>query len=153
MVYFSIIFLVSFSIIIYITTQIAEAYSRSKLLDGDVLLSIRGTIGRVAIVPEILEGANITQDTARISLKDSINNVFIKGVLESPSIQAWISMRVVGLAVKGINLKDVRDIPIPLVDEGIQQNYVSIVQQADKSKFALKKSIEKIDNVIKALMQ
>lgn len=43
------------------------------------------------------------------------------------------------------------DISLPSIEE--QQCFVHICEQADKSKFELKKSIEKIDNVMKALMQ
>src|SRR5262245_4578410 len=43
------------------TPEIAAAYRRSSLLPGDVILSIVGTIGKVAVVPPELSGANITQ--------------------------------------------------------------------------------------------
>ena len=118
-----------------ITTEIDAMYSRSKLKEGDILLSIRGTIGRVVIVPKELEGANITQDTARISLKPGLNGYFIKCMLESPTIQDWIFQHVCGLAVKGINLADVRKIPIPIADESLQKKYIDIYHQADKSGF------------------
>lgn len=59
-----------------ITSAVAQNYLRSTLSPGDILLSIRGTIGRTAIVTEELDGAYITQDTARISLKEEYNNHF-----------------------------------------------------------------------------
>ena len=54
---------------------IDEAYKRSRLLPGDVLLSIRGSTGRVALTSEALKGANITQDTARIRLDLSLIHI------------------------------------------------------------------------------
>ena len=136
-----------------ITNSVAQNYMRSTLCPGDILLSIRGTIGRTAIVPKKLNGANITQDTARIALKEAYNNHFIKCVLDSPVIQEWIQLHVKGLAVKGINLEDVRKIPIPAVDENLQEKYIKLYHHADKSKFELKQAIEKIDKVMRALMQ
>ena len=118
-----------------ITSAVAQNYLRSTLSPGDILLSIRGTIGRTAIVTEELDGANITQDTARISLKEEYNNHFIKSVLDSPVIQDWIQLHVKGLAVKGINLEDVRRIPIPTVKNELQEIYITLYHQADKSKF------------------
>lgn len=41
--------------------EIESAYKRSRLRQGDLLISIRGTVGRLAFVPKELEGANITQ--------------------------------------------------------------------------------------------
>ena len=118
-----------------ITNSVAQNYLRSTLSPGDILLSIRGTVGRTAIVPEELDGANITQDTARISLKEEYNNHFIRCVLDSPVIQDWIQLHVKGLAVKGINLEDVRRIPIPSVEDELQEEYTTLYHQADKSKY------------------
>lgn len=52
----------------------------------------------------------------------------------------------------GLNLKIVQSIQVivPPIDE--QMKFVAIAQQADKSKFELKKSIEAIDKVIKSLI-
>src|SRR5438034_4513308 len=38
------------------TSEIAKRYARSSLKAGDVILSIVGSIGKVAVVPKILEG-------------------------------------------------------------------------------------------------
>ena len=51
------------------TNEIDGKYQRSKLDEGDLLVSIRGTVGRLVRIPERLNGANITQDSARISIK------------------------------------------------------------------------------------
>jgi type I restriction enzyme S subunit len=135
-----------------IKESVAQNYKRSMLSAGDILLSIRGTIGRTAIVPEELTGANITQDTARISLKKSYNCNFIKCLLDSPIIQDWIKLHVRGLAVKGINLEDIRKIPIPIVEKDLQEKYIEIKHQADKSISELRKSVDAIDKVIKSLI-
>jgi type I restriction enzyme, S subunit len=50
------------------TSAIAADYKRSTLKAGDLLISIRGHVGRMAIAPPECEGANITQDTARLAL-------------------------------------------------------------------------------------
>ena len=44
------------------------------------------------------------------------------------------------------------EIGIPNADEDEQKQFVSIAEQADKSKFELRKSIEAIDRVIKSLI-
>src|SRR5690606_14321801 len=47
--------------------KIASKYDRSKCETGDVVLSIRASIGDCAIVPLELNGVNLTQGTARVS--------------------------------------------------------------------------------------
>jgi hypothetical protein len=55
-----------------------DMYRRSALREDDLLLSIRGTAGRVCRVPANLDGANITQDTARISVHPEVASNYIE---------------------------------------------------------------------------
>lgn len=50
------------------SSTIASQYKRLELVGGDVLISIRGHVGRLAVVPNELTGANVTQDTARLAI-------------------------------------------------------------------------------------
>ena len=52
----------------------------------------------------------------------------------------------------GLNLKHIQSIKVIVPPMSEQMKFVSIAQQADKSKFELKKSIEAIDKVIKSLI-
>jgi type I restriction enzyme, S subunit len=96
------------------TDEIAESYRRSSLKAGDLLMSIRGHVGRTATVPENCDGANITQDTARLALVKAIPE-FIEGYLLLPSVQHWMAQRTKGVAVKGINLGDLKKLPVPML--------------------------------------
>jgi type I restriction enzyme M protein len=96
------------------TPEIEAPYKRSRLKTGDLLISIRGTIGRMAEVPPALDGANITQDTARLSIAPEHNRGYLRAVLESRFVERQIQSRITGLAVKGINIGELRQIQIPL---------------------------------------
>jgi type I restriction enzyme, S subunit len=93
--------------------KIDQEYRRSRLRPGDLLFTIRGTVGRTAFVPECLDQANITQDTARIGVI-STNPTFVREYLRMAVPSAFIDTHTIGVAVKGINLRDVRRIPIAL---------------------------------------
>lgn len=97
---------------------IAESFKRSTLKEGDLLFTIRGTVGRCAFVPAILDGANITQDSARIRI-DSNYREYIRYAFETPESQVYIQLNTIGQAVKGINLKALRELRIlmPKPDE------------------------------------
>lgn len=115
--------------------EIDDKYTRSHLLPGDLLLSIGGTVGRMAIVPPELEGANITQHTARLSFGEEVLAQYVMGVLEMPYMQEYMDSLVKGVAQKGLNLADVKLIPIPIAPMDIQKKLVEIYEQSDKSKF------------------
>ena len=86
-------------------------YRRSRVRAGDLLFTIRGTVGRMAVVPSQLENANITQDTARIAIKGASVS-FVRHYLGMPGPHRFIAMHTLGVAVQGINLRDVRRVPI-----------------------------------------
>jgi type I restriction enzyme, S subunit len=101
------------------------------LREGDLLLSIRGTAGTVARVPRELDGANITQDTARIRVRHDVNRRFIENVLRASHAQAFIRFHTVGQAVKGINIRDVRRIPVALPPLGEQDEIEELLERLD----------------------
>lgn len=133
--------------------EIDAQYKRSKLTRGDLLISIRGSVGRMAEVPENLENANITQDTARLSIDQSYNRVYVRGVLESAPLQLEMERNIRGVAVKGINIGFLRDLKIPMCNRGTQDRLAALYEQLDKSKFELKQAIANISELMKSLIQ
>jgi type I restriction enzyme S subunit len=51
--------------------DIERAFTRSRIREKDVLISIKGTIGRVGIVPAGFDG-NISRELARLRFKEDI---------------------------------------------------------------------------------
>ncbi len=135
------------------TPEIDYQYRRSRLRAGDLLISIRGSVGRMAEVPSNLENANITQDTARLTIKPDFNRIFIRGVLESQPLQHDMENNIRGVAVKGINIGYLRKLGIPLCEKKIQDRLANLYQQSDKSKFAAHEALKELTNAQKALMK
>jgi type I restriction enzyme S subunit len=104
--------------------QIDEQFKRSRLRTGDLLMSIRGTVGRMVVVPQELEGANITQDTARLSVQPDVSSAFVLWCLRSSSAQTRMRAATKGVAVRGINIGDVRALQVPLPPIEEQQEIV-----------------------------
>ena len=73
-------------------------------------------------------------------------------VLLSDKVQDYIRDNTIGSTLKGINMVKLRELPIIMPPEDLQKRFISIAEQADKSKFELKKAIEAIDQVIKSLI-
>ena len=92
--------------------DIEAPYRRSRLEPGDILMSIRGTTGVIAVVPPELLRANITQDTARIRV-DVTNRDYLYQALHAPYVRRQIRLHTIGQAVKGINIGAVRRLQIP----------------------------------------
>jgi type I restriction enzyme, S subunit len=91
--------------------EIDREYKRSRLKTGDLLFTIRGSVGRTAFIPPQLENANITQDTARIGIV-GLDARFVREYLTMAVPIGFIETHTLGVAVQGINLGDVRRIPM-----------------------------------------
>jgi type I restriction enzyme S subunit len=110
--------------------DIEAPYRRSRLKPGDILMSIRGTTGVIAVVPPELSGANITQDTARIRV-DAADRDYLYQVLHSPSVRRQIRLHTIGQAVKGINIGAVRQLQIPWPSEVTRRLVARILGDCD----------------------
>ena len=135
------------------TPELDYQYRRSRLRAGDLLISIRGSVGRMAEIPESLENANITQDTARLTISSQYNKIYVRGVLESPILQWDMEKNIRGVAVKGINIGYLRDLKMPVCSRERQDELAKLYQQSDKSKFELKQAIEDVNNMMKVIME
>jgi type I restriction enzyme, S subunit len=93
--------------------EIAQQYSRSTLASGDVVLCIIRNI-KVAIVPSELDGGNISRTIARLRPSRAIREKYLAAVLDSPVSRRWFKQFFRGIDMPGLNLRDVRQLPIPL---------------------------------------
>lgn len=96
------------------TTQaIADQHAHLALRAGDVLLSIiRAT--KVALVPAELAGINITRSIALLRPSIALHPQYLFFALQSPELQRWLHSRLRGVDMPGLNLRDVRKLPIPI---------------------------------------
>jgi type I restriction enzyme S subunit len=131
---------------------IDEQYRRSRIRKGDLLFTIRGTVGRMAFVPGSLENANITQDTARIAITRANPN-FVRHYLVMPAPSLFIELHTLGQAVKGINLRDVRRIPVAL-PSSIEQDEISRLLDSHDARIRAEEAyLDKLQLLKKGLMQ
>lgn len=96
------------------TRTIADAYARSSLRAGDLVLSIVGTIGKVLVVTPDLDGANITQSSIRIRPAEGVPTGYLRRLLQSPLMRRQYDQLRFGNAVQRLNVEHVRRLAVPL---------------------------------------
>ncbi|MFY1666640.1 restriction endonuclease subunit S [Pseudomonas sp. Pseu.R1] len=138
------------------SSEIDQQFKRARLLENDLLLSIRGSVGRLIKIPASLEGANITQDTARLSISPLILTDFVYWVLLADSTQRRMKNATRGVAVRGINIGDVRALQIPLPPYNEQAEIVRRVEQlfafSDQLEARVRAAQERIDNLTRSIL-
>ncbi len=102
---------------------ISDKYKRTLLKGGEIIISIRGTVGRCAIVPLNYAGSNVSREVAVIPLKDKGLTIFLLDFLRSENVQHVISGEIRGIAQKGINLADLRELSLFLPEPNLLKKY------------------------------
>jgi type I restriction enzyme S subunit len=99
------------SLCAYVGADAHDAFRRSQLAPDDVLFTIAGTLGRVAIVSSEDVPANTNQAVAIIKLKDPAMAPFIARYLSGVSTSASGGR---GIGLQNLNLQQVSAIQIPV---------------------------------------
>ena len=100
------------------TFEIEKRNVKSRVYPGDIIYSIRGSVGDAEIVPDDLEMANLTQDAARVVSSGAVTQWLVY-VLRCEALFSQLESKMTGSAVKGINIRDLKRlrIPLPSVEE------------------------------------
>ncbi len=135
------------------SSKVIEAkYVRSRVAAGDVLISVKGTIGRVDILPEWFEG-NISRDIARIRPKPGISGEYLRQMLDSVLFQRHLGNAIVGTTRAELSIGVLRKLPIilPLPEE--QELIARSLRASDSKLKSEKTNLEKLRYTKTGLMQ
>jgi len=131
--------------------EIADRYKKSVIHEGDILITIVGTIGHIAIVPSDLDGGNITQSSARIRVCQSkADQSYVKNFLRSPLATRQYDRHRLGVAVARLNLHHVRDLQIPLPPLAEQKRIAGILDAADALRAKRRESLAQLDALLQS---
>ena len=133
---------------------VEKSYARARVKEGDVLLTIVGSVGNLAIVPSVLNEANITQQTARLSFdKNKVNNVFYYNYLKSDRAIKEINKYMKSGVQPSLNLSDVEKFKIVIPSIKEQERISLILSSVDEKVEQYENKKQKLEELKKGLMQ
>lgn len=105
-----------------IAPRIAAMYERTKLQGGELLITLVGAIGRTAVVPDALIGANTARAVGVVPLSPSVSSDWVELWFRSPSKRNEMVGKAHEVARKTLNLEDVRSaaVPLPPLEEQLE---------------------------------
>ena len=100
----------------YLQPKTHDVIRRYTIRSSDIYISIAGTIGLVGIVPSVLDGANLTENAAKITILSCrlLSQYFLLSFLASRAGQGQIYRRINALGQPKLALQRINTISIPL---------------------------------------
>ncbi|ENV09358.1 hypothetical protein F966_02015 [Acinetobacter higginsii] len=132
--------------------KIEGKYKNSRIQGGDVLISVKGTIGAVGIVPEGFSG-NIAREIARIRPSNKFDSNYIAFQLQADHTQREIENLTVGTTRKEFSIHTLKKFEILVPPLSEQQKITQILLTWDQAISTTKKLLENSQQQKKALMQ
>lgn len=138
----------------YISDETFKRLNCTEIKAGDILVSrLPDPIGRACIVPDNIGKAITAVDCSIIRLNAHILPEFFIVYTQTVLYTVQINKVVTGTTRLRISRNNLGKILVPVPDMASQSKFSEIVHQAEKSKSELRQAIEKIDRVMKSLMQ
>ena len=135
-----------------------DKYQSYVLHKGDILISHINSVAylgravqyRGQLDSPIIHGMNLL--CARIA--DPYNSTYIEWFFKTPMAKEYIaSITKKAVNQASITTSDLKKMKVPNPPKELQDQFATFVEQTDKSKFEIQKSLEKLETLKKALMQ
>jgi type I restriction enzyme S subunit len=139
----------------YIPEQKYEKFRRYTVRPGDVIVTIMGTTGRSAVVPEDIPLAISTKHLAVITTDRSrVQPLYLSHAVHSdPTILAQIAAANRGAIMPGLNLGLIKRLELRLPPLAAQRRFANIVETSWAARDRLASAGERADDLFNALAQ
>jgi type I restriction enzyme S subunit len=123
----------------FISIEKYEELKRYRVLPGDVLITIMGTIGQCAVVPENIEESINTKHLCAIRLDPSkcLPQYLRAVLLYDPHAQRHLNRHAKGAIMSGLNMSIIRKVPVPIIDNASQERFSRQMLLVAKTRDAL----------------
>lgn len=133
------------------TKEIASKFKRTELVGNEIVISIRGTVGRCAIVPKMLAGSNVSREIAVIPTIEKKLNPFYLTLMRTDAAQRRLARDIKGVAQSGINLEDLRELPIIQPDNAVVDKFLTAQERFSRLEAAARISFNSMNFAFSSL--
>jgi type I restriction enzyme S subunit len=114
-----------------VETDIEAKFQRSRLRGGEVLLTLVGTLGEVAIVPDDLRGWNVARAVGVIPVRQDPGSLWVSICLRSAFVQHCIRTWATTTVQATFNLRDLAKLPIPIPPTDTREAIAAVLGALD----------------------
>ncbi len=138
--------------------QESDTLQRYLVYPGELVMSLTGTVGKqdygnVCILDDSYPRYYLNQRNAKIVINDAYNTIYLKETLEFPVVKQKLTGTSRGVRQANISNKDILNLTLSVPPLSLQNEFANFVQQVDKSKVAVQKSLNETQKLYDSLMQ
>ncbi len=138
----------------YVTSEKFSSIKRSEVRPGDILISTKGTVGNVCLMPS-LPGPSVlsASGTVRIRLSDSaelLNDILVSQMI-LPSFKQRVKSRQAGSNQKYLNLSAIKSFEVIVPPLKLQDRFSELKAGVAKYALRLKQTAQETETLVRAL--
>lgn len=138
--------------ILYVPTHIQPSIARYTISKDDIFITVAGTLGLIGLVPDELDGANLTENADKLT-DIRINRDYLFYCLCSDAIQETIAREATANAQPKLALTRIREFSFPLPPNDEQAHIASILKESDRKLKSLSAKQKCWQSLKRGLMQ
>ena len=136
----------------YYPNETADELKRYMLEENDLLMSLTGNVGRVALLPADMLPAALNQRVACLRVKDpeKMDKQFLFQFLNSDYFESQCILSAKGIAQKNMSTEWLKEYEIPLFTKDKQKRISKELTEIDGVIAVRKKQLSKLDELVKS---
>lgn len=132
-----------------------EELKRYTVFPGDVIITIMGTCGRCAVVPDGIPTAINTKHLCCITLdRDKCLPLFLHGAfLHHPEIRRQLGASQKGAIMDGLNMEIIKGLRFPLPPLPLQQKFAALAAHYERLRATEREALRQAEHLFQGLLQ
>lgn len=115
--------------ILFVPDDIYPYISKYIINKEDAYITVAGTIGKVGIIPDELDGANLTENADRLVFNNRLDKKWLVSFLQSKFVQSQIDSVTTKVGQPKLAIRRIQEIFIPLPPLAEQKRIVSKIEE------------------------